>query len=110
MSSPFSRSLPARPDLAQQKKQSKELLQAFTAGDIEARKRVRAALRDKEHIALADAQFVLAREYGFANWAALKQHIDERVEASRTPLQRVHDAFRRHDANAIRRHFASHSE
>ena len=110
MSSPFSRSLPARPDLAQQKKQSKELLQAFTAGDIEARKRVRAALPDKEHIALADAQFVLAREYGFANWAALKQHIDERVEASRTPLQRVHDAFRRHDANALRRLFESHSE
>ena len=110
MSSPFSRSLPARPDLAQQKKQSKELLQAFTAGDIEARKRVRAALPDKEHIALADAQFVLAREYGFANWATLKRHIDERVEASRTPLERVHDAFRRHDANALRRLFETHSE
>jgi hypothetical protein len=31
MSSPFSRSLPSHPDLAQQKKQSKELLRAFTA-------------------------------------------------------------------------------
>jgi len=110
MSSPFSRSLPARPDLAQQKKQSKELLRAFATGDIEARKRVRATLPDKEYIALADAQFVLAREYGFANWAALKQHIDERAEASRTPLERVHDAFREHDANALRRLLESHSE
>ena len=110
MSSPFSRSLPARPDLAQQKKQAKELLRAFAAGDTEIRTRVRAALPDKEHIALADAQFVLAREYGFANWAALKQHIDERAEASRTPLERVHDAFRDHDANALRRLLESHSE
>jgi ankyrin repeat protein len=110
MSSLFSRSLPAHPDLAQQRKQSKELLRAFAAGDIEARKRVRAALPDKEHIALADAQFVLAREYGFANWAALKRHIDERVEASRTPLERVHDAFRDHDAKALRRLLESHSE
>jgi ankyrin repeat protein len=110
MSSPFSRSLPARPDLAQQKKQAKELLRDFTAGDIHARERVRAVLPDKPHIALADAQFVLAREYGFANWAALTVHINERVEASRTPLDRVHEAFRRHDAVALRRLFERHAE
>lgn len=110
MSLPFSRSLPARPDLAQQKKQSKELLRAFLVGDIEARTRVRAVLPDKVHIALADAQFVLAREHGFANWAALKQFIDERVEASHPPIERLHDAFRRHDANALRRIFETHSE
>ena len=67
-------------------------------------------LPDKKQIALADAQFVLAREYGFANWAALKLHIDQRVEASRTPLERVHEAFRRHDANALRRLFERHAE
>ena len=110
MSSPFSRSFPARPDLAQQKKQAKELLRDFTAGDRQARERVRAALPDKRHIALADTQFVLAREYGFASWAALKLHIDERVEAFRTPLDRVHEAFRRHDAVALRRLFERHAE
>lgn len=110
MSSPFSRSLPARPDLAQQKKQAKELLKAFAAGDIEAGQRVRAALPDKAHIALSDAHFVLAREYGFANWAALKQHIDDRVESSRAPLERVHAAFQRHDAKALRQLFERHSE
>ena len=37
MSSPFSRTLPARPDLAQQGKQAKELLERFAEGDAESR-------------------------------------------------------------------------
>jgi hypothetical protein len=80
MSSPFGRPLPPRPDLAQQKKLAKELLQSFASGDAEARARVRAVLPDKQKIVLADAQFVLAREWRFSNWAALKQHIESRVE------------------------------
>ena len=110
MSSPFARSLPARADLAQQKKQAKELLQCFTSGDAEARARVRAVLPDKQQIALADAQFVLAREYGFPNWPALKQHIEARVEATRSPEALMHDAFSRHDASAVRRLFETHPE
>ncbi len=110
MSSPFTRSLPLRPDLAQQKKQAKELLESFTAGDPESRARIRATLPDKQHITLADAQLVLAREYGFANWAELKQQIDARLEAARSPDERVHDAFRRRDASAVRRLLESHAE
>jgi ankyrin repeat protein len=110
MSSPFSRSLPPRPDLAQQKKQAKELLESFTAGDAESRARVRAALPDKQHITLADAQFVLAREYGFTNWAELKQQIDARTEARVSPGERMHHAFQRHDASAVRRLFENHAE
>lgn len=110
MSSPFSRLLPARPSLAQQQKQSKELLHAFAAGDTEARDRIRAVLPDKQRITLADAQFVLAREYGFANWAALRQHIDDREDDARSPVDRVHEAFARHDAPALRRLLARHSE
>ena len=67
MSSPFARPLPSLADLAQQKKQAKELLQSFKSGNAEARARVRAVLPDKQKIALADAQLVLAREYGFSN-------------------------------------------
>ena len=67
MSSPFSRSLPDRPDLGQQRKQAKELLKSFTVGNAEAGARVRAVLPDKKRITLADAQLVLAREYGFAS-------------------------------------------
>lgn len=110
MSSPFSRSLPSHPDLAQQKKQAKELLDSFTAGDAESRERVRAELPDKQNIALADTQFVVAREYGFESWSALKHHIDARVESKRPPEERMHEAFRRHDAGAIRRLFESHPE
>ena len=102
MSSPFSRSLPDRPDLAQQKKQAKELLKSFTAGDAEAGARVRAVLPDKKRITLADAQLVLAREYGFASWAALKRQVDaQAVETN--PIQQVQDAFHRGDAGAVRR-------
>ena len=110
MSSPFSRTLPSRPDLAQQGKQAKELLELFTAGDTEARARVRATLPDKPHIALADAQFVLAREYGFVNWVALKRHIESVVDSTRSPVELAHDAFSRRDASAVRRLLASHPE
>lgn len=102
MSSPFARSLPSRPDLAQQKKLAKELLQSFASGDAEARARVRSVLPDKQQIVLADAQLVIAREYGFSNWAALKQHIEARVEDTRSPEERIHDAFQRRDASAVR--------
>ena len=68
MASPFRRTLPARADLAQQKTLAKELLRVFAGGDPEATARVRAALPDKARIVLADAQFVLAREYGFDAW------------------------------------------
>ncbi|MBK8057165.1 MAG: hypothetical protein IPK33_04550 [Gemmatimonadetes bacterium] len=68
MASPFRRTLPARADLAQQKTLAKELLRVFAGGDPEATARVRAALPDKARIVLADAQFVLAREYGFHDW------------------------------------------
>jgi ankyrin repeat protein len=102
MSSPFGRSLPSRPHLAQQKKLAKELLESFASGDAEALARVRAVLPDKQKIALADAQFVLAREYGFNNWAALKQHIEAQAEDKRSPEERMHDAFNRHDAKTVR--------
>jgi len=102
MSSPFARPLPPPADLSQQKKQAKELLQSFKSGDAEALARVRAVLPDKQKIALADAQLVLAREYGFTNWAALKQHIESHVEPTTSPEVRMHNAFSRHDANGVR--------
>jgi ankyrin repeat protein len=110
MSSTFRRSLPPHPDLPQQKKLAKELLQSFTVGDTEARARVRAALPDKPRITLADTQFVLAREYGFANWAALKRHIEEEVKDTRSPLERMHAAFARRDATGVRRLLEEHPE
>ena len=71
------RSLPAVPSLEQQKKQARELLNAARAGDAEALQRVRshhprAAAVDPLALSLADAQLVLAREYGFPSWPRLK--------------------------------------
>ena len=68
MSSAFRRSLPPHPDLAQQRKLAKELLRAVRAGEPDAVARVRAALPDKRDVGLTDAQYTLAREYGFASW------------------------------------------
>ena len=113
MSSPFSRILPSRPDLAQQGKQAKELLEHFSAGDAESRARVRAVLPDKQQVTLADAQFVLAREYGFVNWAALKQHIESLKFVTRSfeeLARHAHQAFQQRDASAVRGLLATHAE
>jgi len=73
--------LPSRPSLEQLRKQAKELLRAYRAGDSSALARLRnakpaVAASDGQHAAtLADAQFTLAREYGFDSWPKLKHHI-----------------------------------
>ena len=95
MSSAFSRTLPARADLEQQKKQAKELFAAYKRGDDEARARVRAELPDKSPIALTDVQFVLAREYGFASWRALKEHIEAQAAEALPPVDQLKRAMRR---------------
>ncbi len=110
MVSPFKRALPARVDLAQQKSQAKELLHAFAASSPDATARIRAVLPDKPRIVLADAQFVLAREYGFESWGALKRHIDDRIAAARAPHERLHYAMLQRDANTARELFAQHPE
>lgn len=110
MPSPFRRSLPPAPDLDQQKKLAKELLRSFRSGDVEAQARVRAVLPEKAPIVLADAQYVLAREYGFASWAALTQHIDTISARPRSPLEQMRTALARGDANAARRLFERHAE
>lgn len=110
MASPFRRALPPRADLAQQKTLAKELLRAFAAGDPESVARVRDALPDKPRIVLADAQYVLAREYGFQDWGALKRHIEDRIAAARAPHEQMHDAIQRRDAGAVRRLLTQHAE
>ena len=73
--------LPARPSLAQLRKQAKELLRAYRAGAAVAVERFRARIPrladtgPPDKMILADAQFVLAREYGFENWAELVHHV-----------------------------------
>ncbi len=71
--------LPSRPSIEQLRKQAKELLKAFRADDADASARLRAvlpALPTDDAATLADAQFVLAREYGFDSWPALVRHVE----------------------------------
>ncbi len=79
------RQLPPRPNLEQLKNQAKTLLKAHRAADPEALESVRenhprlrnssAAVVANFRLTLADAQLVIAREYGFTTWARLKAHV-----------------------------------
>jgi hypothetical protein len=70
-----SRRLPARPSFEQLQKQAKDLIRQYRAGDPDAAERFRVA-RPSSEPTLADAQFVIALEYGFETWAKLKRHIE----------------------------------
>src|SRR5437773_1636872 len=95
--------LPASPSLEQLHKQAKELLRQYRAGDSAALERFRMAnprpgdAGTLQEGALADAQFVIAREYGFETWAKLKQHI----EALRPPGMEQYEGFAKELAAAF---------
>lgn len=82
-----SRGLPQQPHLDVPKREAKELLAAWRAGKPEALERVRhrhprfssvesGGASAAPEFKLADAQLVLAREYGFASWPELKHRIE----------------------------------
>ncbi len=72
------RSLPVKPSLVQLRKQAKDLLKSYLACQHAAVTEVDRFEQnpDPARFALADAQRVLARAYGFSSWATLKQHVD----------------------------------
>jgi hypothetical protein len=81
-----SRALPARPNLAQLKRQAEELRRAHRRREPGAAARIaahhpqrRGASIDAtldQALALADAQLVVAREYGFESWTRLKHRVE----------------------------------
>ena len=92
------RALREHPDLNQLKRQAKELLAAFNAGEPDAVAEVNAHFRgaDPATFALHDAQLVLARSYGFDSWPKLKAYTDG-VTAGR-----LCDAVERGDIATVR--------
>jgi uncharacterized protein DUF5990/uncharacterized protein DUF5655 len=68
-------SLPDRPDLAQLRRQARELQRAAAGGDPGARRRIQ---RVSAETTLSAAQLALAREYGFASWSRLKGEAERR--------------------------------
>ncbi|MCI0391097.1 MAG: hypothetical protein MOB07_20315 [Acidobacteria bacterium] len=112
MSDSISR-LPARPSLEQLRKQAKELLRDYRAGDAAAAERLRTIIQRladparSDDVTLADAQFVLAREYGFENWVSLVLHVKALSPADLEQHERLAQdlvaAYRSGDAEAIHR-------
>jgi hypothetical protein len=84
-------SLPSRPDLAQVRRRAKELLKAHRSGDPSCCETLRHLGRfadaDEDAILsadlnLSDAQHALAKSYGFATWADLRQAVEGRPGAA----------------------------
>jgi ankyrin repeat protein len=90
----MSKQLPPNPSLEQLKKQAKSLLKRQQAADSEALTRIRENhprwrnLPEKQvaapPFALADAQLVIASEYGFTSWSRLQSHVKTLAAASST--------------------------
>jgi hypothetical protein len=99
-------------NLEQQKKQARDLLRAIRSGNADAFSRLRrhhtrwAALDEgavRQLVSLHDAQFVLAREQGFASWPKLKAYAEPSSRSRHTRLfvadvawitERVHGLLR----------------
>jgi hypothetical protein len=74
--------LPERPNLDHLRKQAKELLRAYRAGDARTITRLRTGLpHATPELRLRDAQSCVAREYGFASWPELVAYVEARSHA-----------------------------
>jgi ankyrin repeat protein len=91
------RELPARPNLEHLKKQARLLLRGSLQADPAAIDRFREAQVQSGTAApkLADALHVIAREYGFDNWANLKVHVGA---LSDDPMEALTAAIKANDA------------
>ena len=85
-------------DIDQLKREAEELLEAYRASSTEAVAEVTAYHRTAtpETFALDDAQFVLARSYGFESWPKLEAAVDG------VTAVRLHEAVERGDLKAAR--------
>jgi hypothetical protein len=91
--------LPAQPHLDHLKKQAKDLLRLYRSRDPASLARFRANLpaaagKDDAAIAaldlrLRDAQWCVAREYGFSSWADLKSYVEAQAARSGDRRDRV---------------------
>jgi hypothetical protein len=100
------KSLVSKPDLTQLKYQARDLLKALTARDRAAAQRAR-EFHPQFHkkadaeistgpVRLSDAQTIIAREYGFRSWVALKRYVEKPTAAANAKLsyyERIEDAI-----------------
>jgi len=104
------RSLPSRPSLEYERKEAKALVRRLRAGDPDALARARthhALDPSPARIRLADAQLVIAREYGFLSWPRLVHYFAEVARHQLTPRQ-LHGSLASFEAS-VRRMVAGHA-
>lgn len=100
------KTLPSSPDVEHLKRQAKALLAGQRVGDVRALQRIREfhpRFADKPDsyiraapMALSDAQFAIAREYGFASWPKLRNRVAQGSRPDTTYEDRIEDPlFRR---------------
>jgi len=100
------RELPARPNIEHLKSQARTLLRERLAGDASSTQRFAAFGITSEKPRLADALHVIAREYGFDTWPALKLHIQI---ASEDAVEALTAAVRANNAALVRNVLARHA-
>jgi len=85
-------------DLEQLKRQAKELLRAYEAGDAGAAALVSHHFPGgaEDRLLLTGAQLVVARHHGFSSWARLRDHVDQ------ANLRMLLEAVERSDLGAAR--------
>src|SRR5262245_21222925 len=107
----MSRELPEKPNLEHLKKQAKELLRGFHDRDAVAVERFRslASFSEGANLKLADAQHVIAREYGFSSWPKLKERV-EAVASALEPAEMLSAAVCASDADKTARVLESNPE
>jgi ankyrin repeat protein len=95
---PPTRVMRENPDIDQLRRQARELLEAYRAQSPDAVLEVEAYHRTATPatFALHDAQFVLARSYGFESWPKLKAGVEG------VTTKRLHDAVQKGDLEAVR--------
>ena len=105
------RPLPPRPSLEFEHKEAKALLRLLRAGDPDALARARprhpSIESDPARIRLADAQLVLAREYGFTSWPRLVRYFGD-VERQRHSHPTIQSRTRDYYDSGVRSLLAEH--
>ena len=99
------RELPARPNLEHLKNQARSLRRERLASDASANERFRTFGIESAEPKLADALHVIAREYGFDTWPALKLHVEA---ASDHPAEALTAAIKANSASLVRETLARH--
>src|SRR5260370_15568887 len=105
------KSLPPRPSLEQLKKQAKDLLKSHASRTDESLARIRenhprfgnASQSELQNVkfSLSDAQLVIAREYGFASWPKLNEHIRSVLVETSDPMELLKQAFKDDDSELV---------